>query len=164
VGHCGPNDDFWGVLSACECFDGQGVAFEAEAADDAAAGACEERVVTVVLAGEDVADVHLDGGCCDGGKGVVQGHAGVTVSTGVDDDAVGRKAGLLYAVDELAFDVALEIAYLNVGEAVAQLFYIVGDARGAVGFGLAYAGEVEVWSVDDFYMFHCAISLGWSMV
>lgn len=121
-------------------------------------------MVTVVLAGEDVADVHLDSGCCYGGKGVVQGHAGVAVASGVDDDAVGREACLLYAVDELAFDVALVIAYLDVGKAVAQLFYIVGDARGAVGFGLADAGEVEVWSVDDFYMFHCAISLGWSMV
>ena len=93
--------------------------------------------MAVILAGEDVADVHLDGGGRDGGQGVVQRHACVAVAAGVDNDAVSLEAHLLYAVNQLALDVALEIAYLDVGEAVAQLFYVVGDARRAVGFGLA---------------------------
>ena len=72
-------------------------------------------MVAVVLAGEDVAQVHLDLGGGDGQEGVAQGHGGVAVAAEVDHEAVGGEAGLLDVADELAFDVALVVAYLDVG-------------------------------------------------
>ena len=62
-----------------------------EAADDSAAGRGEERVVSVVFASEDVAQMDFYCGCRYGGYCVVEGYAGVAVASGIDDDAVGRE-------------------------------------------------------------------------
>ena len=115
-------------------------------------------MVAVFLAGEDVAKVHFDGWRRHGGEGVVKGDAGVAVATGVDDDAIGAETDLVYAVDDFAFDVALVVAYLHFGEALSQLVEVLLHSDGAVDFGLAAAGKVQIGTVDDFDVFHNKIT------
>ena len=107
-----------------------------EAADDSAAGRGEERVVSVVFASEDIAQMDFDGGSWHGGYGVVECDTGVAVSASVDDDAVGGEADLVDAVDELAFDVALEVAYLDVVELFAEVGKHLLHCCAAVDVGL----------------------------
>ena len=105
-------------------------------------------MVAVLLAGEDVADVDFNGGGGDSGEGVVDGYTGVAVAAGVDDDAVGAEADLLYAVDDFAFDIALEIAYRDIGMPLSKLLKHSFHRSVAVGFYLAVTCEVEVGTVD----------------
>ena len=70
----------------------------------------------VFLAGKDIADVHLDDWRGDGGDGIVDGHAGVAVAARIKHYAVGGEANGMEAVDELALDVALIVAYLYIRE------------------------------------------------
>ena len=56
----------WVGLLGLQCLDGEAVAVESEAADDAAAGTGDERVVAELLAGVNIRDVHLDDGRGDG--------------------------------------------------------------------------------------------------
>ena len=73
-------------------------------------------MAAVLLTGIYIADVHLDDGSGDGGNSIVDGHAGVAVAASVEDNAVGGEANGMEAVDELALDVALIVAYLYIRE------------------------------------------------
>ena len=86
------------------------------------------------------------------------GDTGVAVAAGVDDDAVGSETYLVYAVDYLAFDVALVVADGYVGVMLAHFVEHRLHCYGTVDLGLATAGEVEIGSVDDFDMFHNKIT------
>ena len=93
-------------------------------------------MVAVVFAGEDVAQMDFDGGSWHGGYGVVECDTGVAVSASVDDDAIGWEADLVDAVDELAFDVALEVAYLYIWELFAEVGKHLLHCCAAVDVGL----------------------------
>lgn len=134
--------------------DGQLVALQAEAANHAAAGAGDERVVTVILAGEDVAQVHLNLLCWYCQQGVAQGHASVAVAAQVDYQSVAGETGLLYAVDKFALDIALEMADFHLGEHCTKAFDTFIHCGGAVHFRLAATRKVQVGSVDNLDMFH----------
>ena len=115
---------------------GEGIAVDSEAADDSAACWGEERVVSVVFASEDIAQMDFYCGCRYGGYCVVECDTGVAVSASVDDDAVGWEADLVDAVDELAFDVALEVAYLYIWELLAEVGMHLPHCCAAVDVGL----------------------------
>ena len=79
-----------------------------------------------------VGNVYLDDRRLDAADTVVQCNAGVCVSTGVEHDAVAREALLLHLVDEHALYVTLEIVYLDVRIALAQLRQEIVEGRLAV--------------------------------
>ena len=88
--------------------EGEAVAVEAEAGDDALADGGQQWLVAEGFAGVDVADVDLDDGSADGGNGVGDGHRRVGVAAGIEHDGAVVKAHLLQAVHDFALDVALE--------------------------------------------------------
>lgn len=130
------------------------VSLEAEATNHSSAGTGNERVVAIFLAGKDIGDVDLHHGCRDGKEGVAQGYGGVAVATEVDDEAVAGETCLLDAVDEFTLDIALIVADFHVGEQPTEAVDNFLQGGGTVDLGLATTGEVKVWTVDDFYMFH----------
>ena len=132
-----------------KCLQRQTVAVETEAADDATAGGADEAVVAELLALVDIGDVDLDDGSRDGTDGIVKGHTGVGVGTGVEDDTIGCEAYLVELVDEGTLVVALEIGELHMGVLGTQLLQIVFKGAGAVDARLAAAEEVEVGTVED---------------
>ena len=107
-------------LLAEKRLNGKAVAFQAETAYYPLAHIAEERVAAVFLAGEDVADVHLDNRRGDGGNGIMQRHAGVAVAPGVEDYAIRRETHLVQPVDQLALHIALVVAYLSFRETGAK--------------------------------------------
>ena len=127
---------------------------QAKAADHAAAGTGDKRVVAVLLAGEDVTHVHLYLGSRHSQQRIAQGNRGVAVAAEVHYQAVGRETRTLYLVDELTFHIALIKAYLHLGEMPAQSVKILFHGRGAVNLKLATPCEVKVGTVDNLYAFH----------
>ena len=111
-------------------------------------------MAAVLLAGIDVADVDLDDGRGDGGNGIVDGHAGVAVAAGVEDDAVGGEAHLMEAVDEFPLDVALVVDDFYVKELLPKAVNHFLHGGMSIDGRLALARKVKVRSVDDFDMFH----------
>lgn len=111
-------------------------------------------MVTIFLAGEDVADMHFHHGSGNSGYGIVDGHGSVAVAAGIEDDSIIRKADLLNLVDQFAFDIALIVINLQVGERLAELGEVVLKGLRAVDIGFANAKEVEVGTVDDDNLLH----------
>ena len=129
--------------------EGEAVAVEAEAGDDAAADGGQEGLVAEGLAGVDVADVNLDDGGGDGRYGVGDGHRGVGVATGIEHDAAVVKAYSLQPVHDFALDVALEDVDGVLRELFNQLLQVLVERAVAIDLGLAFAHEVQVRAVDD---------------
>ena len=112
-------------------------------------------MVAVVLAGEDIAQVHLHLGSRHRQQRVAQRHRRVAVAPEVDDEAVGREPLALDDVDQLALGIALKVVDAHAGMRLAQLREALVERRAAVDFRLATARQVEVRPVDDGYPFHC---------
>ena len=55
------------------------------------------------------------------------------------------------SVDEFAFDVALKVIYLHIGETSTQARQEIVERRAAVNVWLAYAKQIEVWPIDNLY-------------
>ena len=66
--------------------EGEAVAVEAKAGDDALADGGQQRLVAEGFTGIDVADVNLDHGGGDGCNGVGDGNRRVGVAAGIEDD------------------------------------------------------------------------------
>ena len=129
--------------------EGEAVAVEAEAGDDALADGRQEGLVTERLARVDVADVDLDDGSGDGSDSVGDGDRGVGVAASVEHDAAVVKAHGLKAVDNLTLDVALIHIDRVMRELVGQLLQILVERAVAINLGLTFAHEVQVGAVDD---------------
>src|ERR1700681_4517611 len=84
------------------------VTVDAEAAKRCESGAGGEGVMTEILAGVNIADVHLDGGNFHRHQGIMQRDRGVRIAPGIDDNP-GRPPGmrLVDAVNQFAFAVGL---------------------------------------------------------
>ena len=63
-----------------------------------------------------IGNVHFNHRCADSTYAIGQRDAGVRVGSGVKHDAIALKAHGLQLVDKLAFDVALKVIYLYIGE------------------------------------------------
>ena len=98
---------------------------QAKAADHAAAGTGDKRVVAVFLTGKDIAHVHLNLGRRHSQQRIAQGHAGVAVSAKVHYQAVGNEARTLYLADKFTFHIALIVFYLYIGILCLQLGQIL---------------------------------------
>ena len=103
------------------------------------------------LALMNVRDVHFNHRCADSTYAIGQRDAGVRVGGGIKHDAVALKAHGLQLVDKLAFDVALKVIYLYIGETSTQAGQKIVERRAAVDVWLAYAKQIEVWPVDNLY-------------
>ena len=82
-------------------------------------------------------------------KGVEQGHRGVTVAGGVDDERRGLFAGFLDPVDQLALVIGLaEHHGRAVGDPFAQGADVI-QRLAAIDVRLAHPKQVEVGAVQD---------------
>ena len=91
--------------------------------------------------------VDLNDGTAERAYAVLQGHAGMGVGAGVEHNAVVSEAYFLHLVDKYALDVALEVLYLYVGKASAQLRQVVVERAAAVNPRFARAQKVKVGAV-----------------
>lgn len=131
--------------------EGEAVAVEAEAGDDALADGGQKRLVAEGLASVDVADVDFDHGGRDGRHGIGDGHRRVGIAAGIQDDAAVVKAHGLQAVHNLSLDIALINVDIVLGELLRQLLQVLVERAVAVHLGLTQAHEVQVGAVDDVY-------------
>lgn len=129
--------------------EGEAVAVEAEAGDDALADGRQQRLVAERLTRVDVADVNLDHRGRDGGHGIGNGDRRVGVTAGVKDDAAVVKAHLLQAVHDFALDVALIDVDRVLRVALNQLLQVLVEGAVAIHLGLTQAHKVQVRAVDD---------------
>lgn len=129
--------------------EGEAVAVEAEAGDDALADGRQEGLVTERLAGVDVADVDFDHGGGDGGDGIGDGDRRVGVAAGVEDDAAVVKAHGLQAVHDFALDVALIDVNRVLRELLDELLQILVEGAVAIDLGFTPSHEVQIGAVDD---------------
>ena len=129
--------------------DGEAVALKAETGDEAAGVAGRNGMVSEILAGVDVGDVHLHHGDGHGGYCIRYGYGVMCISRGVyyNASAFGSKTIFLDGVDYCAFGVRLKILYLHVGEVGAQRFEKTFETFSAVNFRLAFAEQIEVGAV-----------------
>lgn len=93
--------------------------------------------------------MHLDDGDADGADAVGQGDGGMGIASGVHHHGIILSISLLQFVDKHAFVVGLEIANLVFGEAFTELRDEFVKRETAIDFGLAFADEVEVGTVED---------------
>lgn len=141
-----------------EAFDGQTIAVESESLDGPFAARGNYRVVAEFLTTIHVADVNLDDGSADGTDAVEQRNARVGVSTGIENNTVVGEASLLHFVDELAFDVALVVLYLDIGESLAEPCQIIVHRFITIDGWFTSSQEVKVRAIDDDY-FHITLKL-----
>ena len=110
-----------------------------------------EGMMTEILAGVNIADVHFDGRNFRRHQGIMQRDRGVRIAAGVDDDP-GRLVGmrLVDEIDQFGFAAGLPAigfqAELRGG--VGAKFLDIGEGGMAVGLGLAGPQQIEVGAVE----------------
>ena len=129
--------------------EGEAVAVEAEAGDDALTDRGQQGLVTERLTRVDVADMNLDHGSGDGSDSVGDGNRSVGVAAGVEHDTTIVKANGLQTVDNLPLDVALIYVDIVLRELVSQYLQILVERAIAINLGFTLAHEVQVGPVDD---------------
>jgi hypothetical protein len=131
--------------------EGDEVAVPPETGDDAETYRREHRGVAESLPSVDVRQMRLDDDEAGAGDRVAQGDAVVGERPWVEDDPVDTAAGFVESVDELAFDVRLEVDDRDGagGGVSAQVGEDVVQGVVAVDLWLASSEEVEVRSVED---------------
>ena len=129
--------------------EGEAVAVEAEAGDDALADGRQERLVAERLTAIDVADVDLYHGSCDGSDGIGDSDRRVGVAAGIQYDAAVVKAYLLQSVHNFPLDVALIDVDRVLRIAFDQFLQVLVEGTVAIDLGFAFAHEVQVGTVDD---------------
>ena len=129
--------------------EGEAVAVEAEAGDDALADGRQERLVAERFTAVDVADVNLYHGGGDGSDGIGDGDRRVGVAAGIQDDAAVVKTHLLQAVHNLPLDVALIDVDRVLWIALNQFLQVLVEGAVAIDLGLTLAHKVQVGTVDD---------------
>ena len=88
---------------------------------------------------------------------VVQGHAGVCVSTGIEHDSIEGKAYFLHLVDKLALHIALVIADFEVRITSLQLRQILLERHLPVDARLASTQQIQIRTVDNLNFHNCEI-------
>jgi len=107
-------------------------------------------MMTEIVAGVDIADVHFDGRNFHCRQSVVQGDRGVRIAAGIDDDPGGLfGVGLVDEIDQFALAIGLPAIGLQpeLCRGVGAQFLDVGERRMAVGLGLAGPQQIEVRAV-----------------
>ena len=102
------------MVSVAECLNGQTVAVKSEAADDALAGATDERLVAKLLTLVYIGDMYLDNWALEGADAVLQCYTGMCIGTCVEHDAIIAEPHFLHLVNQLSLDITLEVVELDV--------------------------------------------------
>ena len=102
----------------------QAVTVEAEAADDTTTSTANHGVMAELFALMHIRDMHLDDRSRYGTDAVMKCHTCVRIGTGIEHDAVVIKSYLLHLIDELSFDITLEIIDLYVRITLTQQWQI----------------------------------------
>ena len=95
--------------------------------------------------------MHLQDWAGAGGKRVHHGDGGMGPSGGIDDDGVGGLARFVNPVDQLELGVGLA-EFDREAEFVsnpAAFGFHVGEGFASVDFRLAFAEQVQIWSIED---------------
>ena len=129
--------------------EGEAVAVETKAGDDALADGRQERLMAERFTAVDVADVNLDHGGGDGSDSIGDGDRRVGVAAGIQDDAAVVKTHLLQAVHNLPLDVALIDVDRVLWIALNQFLQVLVEGAVAIDLGLTLAHKVQVGTVDD---------------
>ena len=127
----------------------QAVSVEAFAGNHALARSRCYRGVALFLAGKDVADVHLDGGCWHCSQSIGNGEAVVAVGASVNHYAIGTESHAMYLVDDASLAVALEEGELHLGVVLSQLLKVAVERLCAINLRLAPPNQVQVRTIDD---------------
>src|SRR3990172_7152398 len=138
------------ILFMKEYVDRKDVAQLPEPNNLSGAGACGHGVGPESLAPVGVRDVNLDDRACDCSDSVANGVRVVTISCGVDDDAlvitIDRRVKL---VDNLTLGVRLKEMEINLREPPLECFVYLIKGHVTVDFFFSSPEEVQVRSVDD---------------
>lgn len=136
-------------MSREEGEEGEAVAVEAEAGDDALADRRQQGLVAKWFTRIDVADVDLDHRGGDSSNSIGDGNRRVGVPPSVEDDAAVVKAHLLQAVHDFSLDIALEDIYRVLRKQLGQFLQVLVERTVAIDLGLTFAHEVQVGAIDD---------------
>ena len=131
-----------------EGFDSQIVALEAETADESRTGGRQHAVATVLLAAEEVADMHLHHGTFRRPHRISQHHRSVGVGSCVEDNPMQipcRSDGLCH----LAFPVRTEVRNLRLRVAFAHFRQMLLEGDTTVDVHLASAQATEVHTINN---------------
>ena len=109
----------------------------------------------------DVGDMHLHGRSRHRLERIVKGNTGMSVGSGIQDDAVHVKATAMDAIDEIALMVALEIVEMHIGKRCTQLVKIVFEGTGTVDAWLSTTQEIQVRTIDDLNFLHEGSLIGY---
>ena len=132
-------------------FQRSGIPIHTQAANNPHSLVAEVAVMSPSLPRMHIRDVQLDERNVDAQERIPNRHAGVGVTTGVDDDNVNVPASGLDPVDDAALVVGLEVLKVN-GELLGLLLGAAQDiveCGRSICFGLSRAQEVQVGSVDQ---------------
>ena len=109
-------------------------------------------VMPKLLPRKRVAEMNFDKRNLNGKERVTQRHARVREAPGVQDDEIDAiDGGLLYAVDEFVFGIALEAGQRvpEFGSDLGATRFDVRETRRAVDVGLAGTQKVQIGAVDE---------------
>lgn len=110
------------------------------------------RAMAKRFAGVDVGQMDFDEGNRDGSQSITQGHAGMGITAGIEDDEADvLRAGRLHAIDQLTLVIALE-AFQPDTAGTGTAFHggmNVGQRGAAVNFRLAGTEKIQVRTVQD---------------
>ena len=103
----------------------------------------------------DIADMHLDCGNFRTTDSVSQGDTRMRVSSWIKYDPLAVALGQLgYFVNESPFMVGLEKIELHIWELPFQSACDVIQSASSIDLGIALSKAIEIWSIQDGYLFH----------
>lgn len=144
---------------------GQTVTIQTKADDDAGSSWRDERVMAELLTLVHIADVDLDD--WDGNRldGIMDGHTGVRIGTGIEHDAVHHasvgmtfalaqvgilaETGLMQSVHNSALHIALEVFEVDVTLLLLKLGKVILEGIRAIDTRFTTTQKVQVGTVDD---------------
>lgn len=125
------------------------IAFQSEAAYRTAALRGYMGDPPEFLTGMDIRNMHFNDRTPDRGNGIADGHGRMSVSPGIQDDAIGGEALALQGVDDLPFYVTLKVDEIHIGKGRPQLGQVCLETEFAVDMGFPLAEQVQIGAVDD---------------
>lgn len=135
-----------------KCLHTKSVTVKAESADYALAGRRQIGVMTKLLTGVHIADMHLNDWTFQRTYAVMECYGGVGICASIEHHAVIREAYLLEFVYHLTLNVALVILQLYLRITLLQLWQIALKGAVAVDSWFTNAKQVEVRTVHYKYL------------
>lgn len=110
-----------------------------------------------------IADVNFDDRSAHGLDSVVDGYAGMSVGTSIENDAIDArefwmcipnigllaKSGAVDGIYDVTFMITLKIGDLNVWVSLAQVFEVILKRLCSIDSRFPTPQKIEVWAIDD---------------